>query len=119
LQILAAGNSLGLLPEGWGQEAKPPTEIQPIRRGVAFLSEHSGCRVLPVGLAGTQELWRGKTLRLQVGAPLAALSPRATRAEQNAYVTELELALRSVLPPLPPEPANGHKPWPWLTRLLY
>jgi 1-acyl-sn-glycerol-3-phosphate acyltransferase len=119
LEILAADYRLGLMPEGWGQEARPATEIQPIRRGVAFLSEHSGRRVLPVGLAGTQELWRGKTLHLQVGPPLPALAAGATRAQQNAYAAELEQSLCRILPPQPPEPEDGRKPWPWLTRLLY
>ena len=119
LQILAADQRLGLFPEGWNQESKPPDEIQPIRRGVAFLAERSARRVLPIGLAGTQELWRGKTLRLQVGEPLDPPPAGATRAEETTYAERLAEALRAVLPPLPPEPSNGHKPWPWLTRLLY
>lgn len=119
LAILKADRRLGLFPEGWNQEQQPPDQIQPIRRGVAFLAERSARRVLPVGLAGTQELWRGKTLRLQVGPPLDALHPDATRAEETAYAERLTAALRAVLPPLPSEPADGRKPWPWLTRLLY
>ena len=119
LKILAANQRLGLFPEGWNQEQKPAAEIQPIRRGVAFLAERSRRRVLPVGLAGTQELWRGKTLRLQVGPPLDPPPPDADRAAETAYAERLTEALRAVLPPLPPEPAGGRKPWPWLTRLLY
>ena len=119
LAILAADQRLGLFPEGWHQEHQPPTEIQPIRRGVAFLAERSGRRVLPVTLAGTQELWRGKTLRLQVSPPLDALAPDAPRAEETAYAARLTDVLGASLPPLPPEPADGRKPWPWLTRLLY
>lgn len=119
LRILATDRRLGLFPEGWQQEAKPPDEIQPIRRGVAFLAERSGRRVLPIGLAGSQELWRGKMLRLQVGPPLDPPPPRADRATENAYAQRLTEALRAALPPLPPEPRDGRKPWPWLTRLLY
>jgi 1-acyl-sn-glycerol-3-phosphate acyltransferase len=119
LAILAAGRSLGLMPEGWDQEAQPPDQIAPIKRGVAFLAERSQRRVLPVGLAGTQELWRGKTLRLRVGAPLDPPALGAPRAEEQAFAARLTGALLAALPPLPPEPADGRKRWPWLTRLLY
>jgi 1-acyl-sn-glycerol-3-phosphate acyltransferase len=119
LAILAASRNLGLMPEGWDQESQPPDQIAPIKRGVAFLAERSQRRVLPVGLAGTRELWRGKTLRLRVGAPLDPPPSDAPRAEEEAFAARLTAALRAALPPLPPEPADGKKPWRWLTRLLY
>ena len=119
LDVLVADNHLGLFPEGWGQEHQPPDEIQPIQRGVAFLAARSGRRILPVALAGTRELWRGKTLRLCVGAPLDGLPPKPERADEQALVERLGASLRSLQPPLPPEPPDGRKPWPWLTRLLY
>lgn len=119
LSLLATGNNLGLMPEGWSQEDQPPDQVQPVRRGVAFLAERSGRRVLPVGLSGTQELWRGKTLRLRFGSPLHP-PPRGTaRADEVAFAERLREALQAVQPPLPPLPEDGHKPWPWLTRLLY
>lgn len=119
LAILGDGNHLGIFPEGWDQETKPPAEVQPVQRGVGFLAAHSGRRVLPFGLAGTQELWRGKTLRLRLGPPLPALDGGASRVDEVAYLGRLREALIGVLPPLPPEPVDGSKPWPWLTRLLY
>lgn len=119
LDLLAADNHLGLFPEGWGQEQQPPDEVQPIQRGVAFLAARSGRRILPVGLAGTQELWRGKTLRVCIGAPLPGLPPKPARADEQALLDQLRTSLRSLQPPLPPEPLDGRKPWPWLTRLLY
>jgi 1-acyl-sn-glycerol-3-phosphate acyltransferase len=119
LAILAQGRSLGLMPEGWDQEGEPPDVVQPIKRGVVFLASHSGRRVLPIGLAGTQELWRGKTLRLRVAPPLDPPPSGADRATETAFVEQLTRALVEALPPLPPEPTNGRKPWPWLTRLLY
>ena len=50
LTILAQGNRIGIFPEGWGD--KPDLEVMPLKRGVAFMSEHSGRRVLPIALAG-------------------------------------------------------------------
>src|SRR3954468_17933960 len=45
LGILRRRNRVGIFPEGWGAKSDP--QIMPLKRGVAFLSQHSGCRVLP------------------------------------------------------------------------
>lgn len=115
LAILAQGNRVGIFAEGWGP--KPDPEIMPLRRGVAFLSEHSGRRVLPVALAGTIELWRGKTLRVRIAPPLAALEPGADRHKEQAYVDRLRAVLQEIVPAPPAEPVDGQKHWRWLTRL--
>jgi 1-acyl-sn-glycerol-3-phosphate acyltransferase len=115
LAILAQGNRVGIFPEGWGP--KPDPEVMPLKRGVAFLSEHSGRRVLPVGLAGTTELWRGKTLRVRIAPPLPALEPGADHHAEQAYVDRLRTVLQEVAPALPPEPSDGQKRWRWLTHL--
>jgi 1-acyl-sn-glycerol-3-phosphate acyltransferase len=116
LGILECGNRVGIFPEGWG--TKPDSEIMPLKRGVAFISQHSGCRVLPVALAGTTDLWRGKTLRARIAPPLDALSPEANRQEEQAYVDGLRAILQDAVPLTPKEPLDGKKPWRWLTRAL-
>jgi 1-acyl-sn-glycerol-3-phosphate acyltransferase len=116
LAILKRGNRVGIFPEGWGP--KPDPEIMPLKRGVAFISEHSGRRVLPIALAGTTDLWRGKTLRVRIAPPLEALAPGADRDEEQAYVDTLRAVLQDAVPPEPPEPPDGRKPWRWLTRML-
>ena len=116
LGILERGNRVGIFPEGWG--AKPDPEIMPLKRGVAFISEHSGRRVLPVALAGATDLWRGKTLRVRIAPPLDALPPGANRQEEQAYVDRLRAVLLAAVPPEPEEPSDGRKPWRWLTRAL-
>jgi 1-acyl-sn-glycerol-3-phosphate acyltransferase len=116
LGILERGNRVGIFPEGWG--AKPDPEIMPLKRGVAFISQHSGRRVLPVALAGTTDLWRGKTLRARIAPPLDALSPEANRHEEQAYVDGLRAILQDAVPLAPKEPLDGKKPWRWLTRAL-
>ena len=90
----------------------------PLKRGVAFISQHSGRRVLPVALAGTTDLWRGKTLRVRIAPPLDALAPGSNRDEEQAYVDDLHAVLQDALPPQPAEPLDGKKPWRWLTRAL-
>ena len=116
LGILEGGNRVGIFPEGWA--AKPDPEIMPLKRGVAFLSQRSGRRVLPVALAGTTDLWRGKTLRVRIAPPLAALPPEADRHEEQAYVDALRTVLQEAVPPQPEEPLDGRKPWRWLTQAL-
>lgn len=116
LAILAQGNRIGIFPEGWGD--KPGLEMLPLKRGVAFISEHSGRRVLPVALAGTTELWRGKTLRVRIAAPINVLLPGADRNEEQAFVDRLRTVLVEATPPEPPQPSDGKKPWRWLTKML-
>ena len=116
LAILERGNRVGVFPEGWG--AKPDPEIMPLKRGVAFISRHSGRRVLPVALAGTTDLWRGKTLRMRIAPPLDALAPGASRHDEQTYVDTLRTVLQNAVPRPPPEPPDGKKPWRWLTRAL-
>jgi 1-acyl-sn-glycerol-3-phosphate acyltransferase len=116
LAILAQGNRVGLFPEGWAD--KPDPQVMPLKRGVAFLSEHSGRRVLPVALAGPRELWRGKTLRVRIAPPLPALAPGANRTEEQAYVDRLRAVLQEATPQPPPEPADSQKRWRWLTHLV-
>src|SRR5215213_2273255 len=116
LGILERGNRVGIFPEGWG--AIPDPDILPLKRGVAFISQHSGRRVLPVALAGTTDLWRGKTLRVRIAPPLDALPLEANRHEEQAYVDGLRAVLQEAVPPEPEEPLSGRKPWRWLTRVL-
>src|SRR5215207_5606874 len=70
LVFVARGERLGIFPEGWNHLDDPGREIGDFRRGLAFIAQQSGRRVLPVALAGSKPLWRGKTLRVRIGIPL-------------------------------------------------
>lgn len=117
LAILEGSNRLGIFPEGWGNAAAS-MEVLPLKRGVAFLSEHAGSRVLPIGPSGTTDLYRGATLRVRVAPPLDALPPGADRNAEQRFVDGLREILQTAIPPPPPEPPSGKKPWRWLTRML-
>jgi 1-acyl-sn-glycerol-3-phosphate acyltransferase len=118
LGILESGASLGIFPEGWGHTKDPPDELAEIKRGVGWLAIKAGRRVLPVGLAGTQTLWRGKTLRLNIGPPLALSTNGTPREREDALTADLVRSLTELLPKQPALLAPGDRPWPWLTRLL-
>lgn len=117
LAILGNGNRLGIFPEGWGND-EASLAVLPLKRGVAYLSARSGCRVLPVGIAGTTDLWRGATLRVRIAPPLSALPDDADKAAEQAFADRLRAVLQAAVPSAPPEPPTGKKPWRWLTRML-
>lgn len=118
LAALAAGHRLVIFPEGWHHVDDPDGVVGDFQRGVAFLAGQSRRRVLPVGLNGTGTLWRGKTLPVRLGAPVTPPQSGAPRSDIDAWTERLREATVALVPPAPPEPAAGRKPWPWLTTLL-
>jgi 1-acyl-sn-glycerol-3-phosphate acyltransferase len=118
LEILARGDRLGTFPEGWDRLEDPMRKIGAVRRGAAFIAQQSGCRVLPVALAGAKPLWRGKTLRVRIGAPLDPPPADAGKAEQQAWSDALREVLQGLIPPEPPEIPVAQRQWPWLTDLF-
>ncbi|MGH2615213.1 MAG: lysophospholipid acyltransferase family protein [Thermomicrobiales bacterium] len=118
LDVLERGDRLGTFPEGWYHLDEPMREIGTVRRGPAFIAQQSGCRVLPVALAGAKPLWRGKTLRVRIGAPLDPPPANAGKTEQQAWSDELREVLQGLIPPEPPQVPVELRQWPWLTDLF-
>jgi 1-acyl-sn-glycerol-3-phosphate acyltransferase len=116
--ILRSGATLGIFPEGWGHMADPPDRLAEIKRGVGWLAARTDRRILPVALAGTQSLWRGKTLRVRIGPPISPPSVGSGRTGEKEAAHELDRALRELMPPLPPTIEPHLRPWRWLTTLL-
>lgn len=106
--VLRRGGAVAIFPEGGVGSVEGA--LQPLRPGVGHFAADNGVPVLAVGLAGTYELWRGKRIRIRVGAtvePSGAL---------DGDMTAIEAAMREALPPYS-EP-GGRRPWPWMTTLL-
>jgi 1-acyl-sn-glycerol-3-phosphate acyltransferase len=118
LLVLARGDRLGIFPEGWDHLDGPLREIGPFRRGLAFVAQQSGCCVLPVSLAGSKPLWRGKTLRVRIGPPLDPTPKDAGKAAQQVWSDALRAALQELIPPEPLEIPLHRRRWPWLTDLF-
>jgi 1-acyl-sn-glycerol-3-phosphate acyltransferase len=107
--VLQHGGVAAIFPEG----AVGTVEgvLQPLRRGVAHFAADSSVPVVAVGIAGTRELWRGKSIVLRVGA---AVQPTGSLDTDMAAIEE---AMRAALPPYA-EIEGARRPWPWLTTLL-
>ena len=118
LRVLERGDRLGVFPEGWDHMRDSGREIGDLRRGVAFMAQHSQCRVLPISLAGTTELWRGKTLRVQIGAPIAPPPPGSSKPTQLTWSESLRATLQAQQPAEPPTLPLHEREWPWLTTWL-
>ncbi len=118
LLVLKRGHRLGVFPEGWDHLDSSMREIGDFRRGVAFIAQQSGRRVLPVALAGSKPLWRGKTLRVRIGTPLEPPLMNAGKAAQQTWSDVLRTTLQNLIPPEPPEIPLEQRRWPWLTDLF-
>jgi 1-acyl-sn-glycerol-3-phosphate acyltransferase len=118
LLVLARGDRLGIFPEGWDHLEGPMREIGPFRRGLAFVAQQSGRCVLPVALAGSKPLWRGKTLQVRIGTLLDPPPMDAGKVAQQAWSDQLRIALQELIPSEPPEILLGKRRWPWLTDLF-
>jgi 1-acyl-sn-glycerol-3-phosphate acyltransferase len=118
LLVLSRGDRLGVFPEGWDHLEGPMREIGEFRRGLAFIAQQSGRRVLPVVLAGSKPLWRGKTLRVHIGTPLDPPPMDAGKAAQQTWSDALRASLQELIPTEPPELPLERRRWPWLTDLF-
>ena len=118
LLVLARGDRLGIFPEGWDHLEGPLREIGPLRRGLAFVAQQSRRCVLPVSLAGSKPLWRGKTLRVRIGPPLDPPPMNAGKVAQQTWSDTLRASLPVLIPPETPEIPLERRRWPWLTDLF-
>ena len=118
LGVLKRGDRLGIFPEGWHYLDSPMRQIGDFRRGLAFIAQQSGRRVLPVALAGGKPLWRGKTLRVAIGTPLDPPPLDAGKAVQQTWSDELRATMQDLIPPEPREIPLQQRRWPWLTDLF-
>ena len=118
LRVLTRDDRLGIFPEGWDHMDDPVREIGELRRGIAYIAQQSGRRVLPVALAGAKPLWRGKTLRVRIGPPVPPPPATARKEEQQAWSNELRAVLQGLLPAEPPEIPVPERRWNWLTTWL-
>lgn len=128
--VLDAGAVFAVFPEG--SRRGGPSEVEPLRRGTALIGLRTGAPIVPVVLAGTNELYRGRRIRLRVLPPTSALElarlsspPPEGSAEEVAALHVASDALRDRLQaPLAElaasceDPATLRRRWRWLSRVV-
>ncbi|MEZ5946000.1 MAG: lysophospholipid acyltransferase family protein [Hyphomonas sp.] len=100
LGVLEQGGVLGIFPEG-GSWA---TLLRPARPGLAFLALHSGAQVVPVSIAGAENLLGGKKQPVKVifhppvAAPQIAETGIGRRQALDAYGSKIMSMIAMGLP---------------------
>lgn len=94
--VLANGGVFVQMPEG--TVSGPPGTIGPFRIGAALIALRTGAPIVPVAIAGTEELYLGRRMASRVLAPTSARqllgdAPDGAMPEEGSRA-ELELARR-------------------------
>jgi len=127
--VLGAGAIFAIYPEG--TRHNPPGELGRFRRGIGYIALRTGAPILPVALAGTVELYRGRRIAYRILPPVTALEllgrsapPAADSPDERDAIAAISDGLRSLIEPHygmlataavdPP----GRRHWHWLTGLF-
>jgi 1-acyl-sn-glycerol-3-phosphate acyltransferase len=128
--VLGAGAIFAIFPEG--SRRGEPFTVEPLRRGTALIGLRTGTPIVPLVLAGTNELYRGRRIALRVlpatsALELAGLSeaPEPGSAEEVAAIhLATELLRERLQAPLAELAASCEdtptavRRWRWLSRLV-
>jgi 1-acyl-sn-glycerol-3-phosphate acyltransferase len=103
IAVLERGDPLVLFPEGTRHHGRV---IEPLFDGAAFIAYKTGVPIIPVGIAGSEEIWPPGTKlprpRKCVAVVGDAIYPkdlngaRATREMMSAFTLELQASLQAV-----------------------
>jgi 1-acyl-sn-glycerol-3-phosphate acyltransferase len=103
IAVLERGDPLVLFPEGTRHHGRV---IEPLFDGAAFIAYKTGVPIIPVGIAGSEEIWPPGTKlprpRKCVAVVGDAIYPkdlngaRATREMMSAFTLELQASLQTV-----------------------
>lgn len=128
--VVEAGAVFAIFPEG--TRHGDPLEPTPFRRGVGLIALRTGAPIVPVVMAGTHELYRGRRLAVRVLPPTTALELAAlTEPPIPGTAGEIEAArrvtaeLQSLMAPPAAamaraceDPPTARRRWRWLTTLV-
>lgn len=112
-QALSSGASLALFPEGRINVVAETGEIiLPLEPGAAVIARRASVSVLPLSLAGPDDLHIGRRVHVTIGAPL----PPGVSRPDDAFCTDLLRDRLLTITPPSPSPSRW-QPGRWLARL--
>jgi 1-acyl-sn-glycerol-3-phosphate acyltransferase len=130
--VIDNGAVLALFAEG--RIGGPPDAPAPMRSGAALLCLRTGAPIVPIALCGSEELYRGKRLRVSILPATSATEllgpdwhgpPEPGTREELRTARALTAALSSRLAEAidasygaTVDPPAAKRSWPWLTRLM-
>lgn len=128
--VLDSGAIFGIFPEG--SRRGDPHEPEAFRRGVGLIGLRTGAPIVPVILAGTAELYRGRRITFRVLPQTSALElarvetpPSPGAPEELAAARVATAALQALMTPHVTElahacddPPSVPRRWRWLTSLV-
>ena len=131
--VLDAGSVFVLMPEG--TIGGPPDRPTPFRTGLAVIALRTGAPIVPLVLAGSEELYRGKRMATRILAPTSARAllgddwdgvppepgSRVEMALARLLTDRLEARWVPALAELHPttvDPPGRRRRWRWLTHLV-
>jgi len=110
---ITGGASIALFPEGRiNVIAETGQPLLPFEPGAAVIARRSGVLILPMAIAGSDDLYFGRRITIAIGPPI---SPGATHRDDEATTTCLRDAILALRPPTPPH--NRLRIGRWLGRL--
>ena len=127
---VGSGAVLALFVEG--AIGGPPDRLARVRDGAALLALRTGAPIVPVGVGGADELYRGKRMAVRIGTPVSVAEllggePSAERGSRDELREARRLtramaaridALVAEAYPGTVDPPERRKRWRWLTRLM-
>ncbi len=110
---LWGGASIALFPEGRINVATETGQVLlPFEPGAAVIARRGGVQILPMAIAGTDDLYFGRRVTIAIGAPV---TPGASHRTDDDTMDLIRQTILTIRPPSPP-----HSRWrigTWLGRL--
>jgi 1-acyl-sn-glycerol-3-phosphate acyltransferase len=128
--VIDAGALFGIFPEG--TRAGDPMTPREFRRGIGLISLRTGAPIVPVAMAGTAELYRGRRIGLRILDPVSALdlagitvAPAPGSAAELYAARAVTAALQALLTPAAEslarwtdDPPSVRRRWLWMSKLF-
>ena len=110
---LRGGACIALFPEGRiNVGTETGQTLLPFEPGAAVIARRGGVQILPMAIAGSDDLYLGRRITLAIGPPII---PGPTHRTDDDTIAQLHQAILAIIPPSPPH--GRLRVGRWLGRL--